>query len=209
MKAILVNYNHDPQWLKTSPFEVILYDRSDDGIQRDLTPYGEVYRTKNFGDVDFDKLGYLIENYDSLPDCFLWGKSNLFKYVDEADLKEKCRNSAFAPLLKYDHRIYSDKWGPVNYYQDGLYHERNDNWLFSAGLDTSGRFRSWQDWAQTFMLPSEKYIPFPPGGNFILTRERVHRYSRDYYEAMRSTLPYAAHPVEAHLCERSYTYLWR
>lgn len=210
MKAILVNYRHDPTWLLEYPeIEPIIYDRSDDGIERNLTKYGQVINTKNEGDVDYDKLGFLIEHYDNLPDVFVWGKSNLFKYVDEEFFKKAVLKGEFAPLLTLEHRIYSDKFGAVNYYQGDIYKERNDSWYFNAGLDSSGQFRNWNDWALNFGLPRESYIPFPPGGNFILTRERVHRYGKDIYEAMRDTLPYAKHPVEAHLCERSYFYLWR
>jgi hypothetical protein len=69
MKALLVNYNFDPAWLKDYlNLEVTIYDRSDDGIERNLTQYGAVYKTKNTGDVDYDKLTYLVENYDNLPD---------------------------------------------------------------------------------------------------------------------------------------------
>lgn len=210
MKTILVNYSYDPAWLKDYPeLEVTLYDRSDDGIERNLTQYGKVFKTKNLGDVDCDKLSWLIENYNNLPDVFLWSKSNIFKFVDEDQLKKALKNKGFMPLLKQDHRTYSDKWGTVNFYRDGMYHERNDSWFFNAGLDTVGRFGSWDEWALAFALPREANIPFAPGGSYILTKERVRRYSKDYYESMRDCLPYAKHPVEAHCAERSYYYLWR
>lgn len=210
MKAILVNYCFDPSWLLEYPdLEPIIYDRSDDGIERNLTKYGQVLRTPNLGDADYDKLGFLIEHYDNLPDIFLWGKTNIFKYVDKDLFGWHLNKKEFAPLLKRDHRIYSDKFGAVNYYQGDMYKERNDSWYFNAGLDNSGNFRNWNDWSLNFGLLREAYIPFPPGGNFILTKERVHRYGKDIYEAMRDTLPYARHPVEAHCCERSYYYLWK
>lgn len=209
LPAVLVNYNYEPSWISRYPeLEPIIYDRSDDGIERDLTKYGQVYKTENRGDVDYDKLGWLIENYDHLPDVFLWSKTNVFKFVDEKDFQKALSKTSFNPLLKYDHRIYSDKYGEVNKYVGGMYHERADSWFFHAGLDNSGRFHSWQDWCGTFNLPQEAYIPFTPGGSYILTRETVHKHSRDLYEAMRDTLPYATHPLEAHCCERSYFYLF-
>lgn len=206
--AMLVNYNFSPDWLKDYPeLEVMLYDRSDDGIERNLTQYGVVYKTKNIGDVDYDKLGWLIENYDNLPDVFLWGKSNLFKYVDEEYFKKMLLKGEFAPLLKLDHRIYGDKFGPVNKYEGGIYKERADNWFFNA--TTPKYFRTWQEWCQHFALPQEAFIPFAPGGNYFLTKERVHRYSRDFYAKMRDTLPHAQRPAEAQAAERSYYLLWR
>lgn len=213
MKLILVNYNYEPEWLKDFNLESTIYDRSDDGLERDLTKYGKVYKTENRGDVDYDKLSWLIENYDNLPDVFLWGKSNLPKYVELKDIKIALTKPIFQPLLKYDHRIYSDQFGEVNKYvsspQGLIYAERNDSWFFHAGLDNAGRFQTWNEWARHFLLPQEAFIPFAPGGNYILTREVVHKHSKDLYEEMRDMLPYAKHPVEAHCCERSYFYLWR
>lgn len=223
MKAVLVNYNYDPTWLKDYDLDVVLYDRSDDQffsagsgggqlLPRDLTQYGEVYKTKNLGDVDFDKLSWLVDNYDTLPEVFLWSKTNIFKFVDEKDLKKALKNKVFQPLLKYDHKIYSNQFGEVNKYigtaYGKMYAEANNSWYFHAGLDSSGRFKNWNEWARTFHLPVEPFIPFAPGGSYILTRERVHRYAKDLYAAMCETLPYAQRPVEAHCCERSYFYLW-
>ena len=210
MRALLVNYNFDPTWLKDYPeLEVTIYDRSDDGIERNLTQYGAVYKTKNFGDVDYDKLSWIVENYDNLPDMFLWSKSNLFKFISEEEWKQVKDNQVFTPLLTKNHKTYSDDRGIVCKYEGNIYKERADSWFFNVGLDLSGRFFSWEDWTTYFMLPKERFIPFAPGGSYILTREAIHRFSKDFYEEMRNTLPYAQRPVEAHCCERSYYYLWK
>lgn len=206
-KACLVNYNDDPSWLTDYDFVLTLYDRSDDGVERDLTKYGAVYKTENRGDVDYDKLGWLVENYDTLPEIFLWGKSNLFKFVDKEFLDAALKKEKFAPLLKQDHKTYSDRFGQVCYYQSGMYYERNDSWF----LNTLGskHFKTFTEWANHFGLPNPAYIPFAPGGNYLLTREKVHLYSKDLYAEMRSYLPYSQRPAEAHCAERSYFLLWR
>lgn len=210
MKAILVNYCFDPVWLKDYPnLEATLYDRSDDGVERDLLQYGAVYKTQNIGDVDYDKLGYLIEHYDNLPEIFLWGKSNLLKYVPKEELDAALTKNEFAPLLRKDHRIYADDFGEVNKYEGPIYAERADSWFFNNQELANKNFQTWETWAWHFGLPQKTFIPFAPGGNYILTKEKVHKYSRDFYEEMRSTLPYAMHPAEAHACERSYFLMWR
>src|SRR3990167_2122131 len=109
MKAVLINYAFDPVWLKDYPeLEVTMYDRSDDGIERNLTQYGAVYKTSNKGDVDFDKLGWLIENYDNLPDYFLWSKSNLFKFITKEEWDKVKNNKVFTPIFTQTHKTYSD-----------------------------------------------------------------------------------------------------
>lgn len=206
--AILINYNYDPQWLKGYDLATTIYDRSDDGIEREF--YADrIYKTKNVGDVDFDKLSYLVENYHNLPDVFVLGKTNLFKYVDEEYFKEKLKENQFAPLLKMDHKTYSDQWGVVCRYEGPIYAERADSWYFNNPALDRGRFHNWQEWISYFRLPSDQFVPFAPGGSYILTKERVHRHSRDLYAEMRDTLSFAMHPAEAHACERSYFYLWR
>ncbi len=207
MKAILVNYNFTPEWLLTSDLDYHIFDRSDSKEYLKDFPQERITYTENLGNVDYDKLGYLVENYDTLPEVFLWGKTNIFKYIERERFDEALKNPVFTPLLTQNHRTYGDKFGTVCYYRDGIYHERNDSWyLNEVG---SKYFHTWADWAREFQLPSPGYIPFAPGGNYILTRERVHRYGRDLYEKMVNTLPYAQLPGEAHCCERSYYLLWR
>ena len=210
MRACLVNYRFDPTWLSEyTELETTIYDRSDDGVERDLTKYGVVYKTENKGDVDYDKLGYLVQNYYNLPEVFLWGKSNLFKYVERKYFDEVLQKREFSPLLKFDHKTYSDQYGEVNRYSGSIYEERANSWFFNNPELSNKNFQTWQDWAEHFHLPKTQFIPFAPGGNYILTRERVHRYSIDYYEEMRSMLPYATHPAEAHAAERSYYLMWK
>lgn len=209
MQATLINFNYDPTWLKEYDFDVTIYDRSDDGVERNLQRYGKVFKTKNIGDVDYDKLGYLIEYYDKLPEVFLWGKTNLFKFISKEEFDKVRHNSVFTPLLSMSHKTYSDKFGQVCYYRDPLYYERADSWYFNTSGVDAKYFHNWKDWALEFGLPLIQYVPFAPGGNYILTKEVVHRYSRDFYEKMRNTMPHSFRPAEAQAAERSYTLLWQ
>ncbi len=209
--AVLVNYNHDPKdwWLDYGykPENVTLYDRSDDGVERTFA--AKTYKTPNLGDVDADKLGHIIQNYDTLPDIFLFSKTNLWKFISKEEFDKVKDNEGYTPLLTQNHRTYSDQYGVVCRYSGGIYEERADSWFFNAGLDSSGRFANWQEWAQTFALPATHFVPFSPGGSYILTRDKVHKYGKDFYEALRNTLPYAQRPLEAHCVERSYHLMFR
>lgn len=208
METILVNHNFSPEWLLDYPelSPLIIYDRSDDGISRDLERFGKIIETSNIGNVDYDKLSYLVDNYESLPDVFLWGKTNLFKYITKEEF-DKVKHQGFTPLLTQHHKIYNDKFGVVCYYENGMYYERNDSWYLN---EHAGKYiHSWDDWARKFQLPSPRYIPFAPGGNYILSKDRVHRYSRDLYHEMMKTLDYTTLPGEAQCCERSYYLLWK
>lgn len=206
--ATLVNYNYDPDWLPDYPElnPVNIYDRSDDNKERNLTKYAKVYRTPNIGNVDYDKLGWIIENYHNLPEVFLWGKTNIFKFIDPEPLRAAIKRAEFKPLTR-EHAGTVDQYGVVSYMQDGIYWERNDGIGWYTKQMPSNH--TWSEWCHKFNIPFTDYIPFPPGGSFILTRERVQKYAPDFYEAMRETMDYAALPSESHHAERSYFLLWR
>ena len=195
LKAVIVNYNFDPQdwWLDYGykPEEVLLYDRSDDGIERSFS--ATVKKTANVGNVDYDKLNHLVENYEKLPSTFLWIKSNLWKYITPEEYEKVANNKDFTPLLTQNHRTYSDEKGLVCFYEDGMYHERNQ--LVYATNLSAKNFNFYADFAKEFDLPNPDYLPFPPGGNFILTKETVHKHPKEYYAKMASILPYTQLPL--------------
>ena len=206
--AVLVNYNFSPQdwWLEAGykPENVTVYDRSDDGVERIFA--AKTIKTPNFGNVDYDKLSWIVENYNNLPDVFLWGKTNLFKYISKEEFDLVKDNQHFTPLLTKNHKTYSDKHGVVNKYHGDMYYERNDSWY--VGCWPTMHCRHFGDFAQMFQLPHPPYLPFAPGGNYILTKEVVHRYAVDHYDLMRSILPYAQTPAEAAMTERAYYLMW-
>lgn len=206
MKKILVNYNFTPDksWIGE---DYLLYDRSDDGVDHlaEFDP-AKIIRSENVGQVDYDKLNYLVDNYDLLPEVFLWGKTNLFKYITMEEYEKVKHNKTFTPILTMGHKSYSDRNGVVCYYQGNWYMERNDNWYFNQFQ--SKHVNTFADWTGMFQLPCPSYIPFSPGGNYLLTKERVHKYSRDFYLKMANMLPYCREPVEAQCAERSYGLMW-
>lgn len=207
LPAILVNYNYTPDWLHDYDLDYILYDRSDSKEYLKDFPQERIIHSTNVGNVDYDKLSHLVTYYDNLPEVFIWGKSNLFKYISQPEFDEIKDFKGFKPLLTQNHKVYSDSGGQVNYYRDSMYYERNDSWYL--GQTPARTIQSWSEWAYLFQLPSPDYIPFPPGGNFILTREAVHKYGIGQYESMRGMLPYCREPGEAQLCERSYYLMWK
>lgn len=207
LKSVLVNYNFTPTWLLDSGLDYLIYDRSDSKDYLKDFPQERIIYTENVGNVDYDKLMHLVENYDNLPEVFLWGKTNLFKYVTEEEWAKLKDNKTFTPILTQGHPTYSDTLGPVCYYSGGMYYERNGNWY--ANQFSSKYFQTFNEFASEFGLDCPPFIPFAPGGNYILTRETVRKYSRDLYAKMASCLPYCKLPVEACFAERAYFSLWK
>lgn len=206
MKKILINYNFTPDKDFIGD-DYLIYDRSDSKEYLKDFDQSKIKYTENVGQVDYDKLCYLVDNYDNLPDVFLWGKTNLFKYISREEYEMVKDNQFLTPLLTQNHKTYADNNGWVCYYSAGMYHERNDNWYLNQF--PTKYFTNYGAFARGFQLPNPPYIPFNPGGNFILTREAVHKYSKDYYKKLASILPYAREPGESFMIERSYVTLWK
>ncbi len=205
MFKVLVNFNHVPD-LELLGDNYLVYDRSDSKSYVQHLDPKKVIHTENKGNVDYDKLSYLVDNYETLPEVFLWGKTNLFKFITPEEYNLVKDNQTFTPLLTQHHATYSDSRSQVCYYSGGMYHERNDSWYVNE-LDY--RISTFREFSNLFQIPCPNYIPFAPGGSYILTRDVVHRYSRDFYDSIRSVLPYSRNPAEAHMAERSYFLLWQ
>ena len=208
MKKILINYNFTPdkEWIGD---DYIIYDRSDSKDYLKDFDQSKIMYQENMGQVDYPKLNYLVDNYDNLPEAFLWGKTNLFKYITREEYNLVKDNKIFTPLLTKGHKTYSDRLGVVNYYSEGIYWERNDVAQAAMNQFSSKYFETFRDFAHEFALPNLPYIPFFPGGNCLLTKERVHRYGVDFYKKLASILPYAREPREAQMAERAYYLMWR
>lgn len=199
MKVIATHYQGDWSWIPEYTDDFLIYNRSEEDIPNSIL-------RENLGDADFDRLTYIIDNYHDLPDVFMLTKSNLFKYITPEEFDKVKNNQVFTPLLTQNHKTYSDRLGQVCYYQDGVYYERNNSWYLASV--PARHFQSYAEFAHHFLLPNPPYLPFAPGGNYILTRDRVHRYAREFYEELASLLPYCQNPGEAHMVERSYYNLW-
>lgn len=199
MKYILTHYSGDWEWVKDYTDDFLIYNRSDEDIPNSI-------KRENVGDCDYDKLTYIVDNYYDLPDVFLLSKSNLFKFITPEEFDEVKDNKDFTPLLTKNHKVYE----PICRYEDTpygkIYAELNNSWYLNSV--PSQYFKDYHEFAKTFFLPDPEYLQFAPGGSYILTRERVHRYGVDFYEGLRAILPYCRQPGEAHFIERSYYNIW-
>ena len=195
MKWIISRYNHKIGYIKDYTDDVVMYDRSEVPIEGSIV-------VPNVGNADYDKLCYLVDNYDNLPAVFFWGKANLFDYIKPKEFEHIKDNKTFTPILSQDHHTYE----PICRYKDGMYQEINNSWYLSS--HSSKYFNNYNEFAIEFGLPTPEYLAFNPGGNFILTKEVVHKYPKEFYERLRDLLPYTQLPGEAHFCERSYYTMW-
>ena len=194
MKYIISRYNNDIDWVKEYSDDVVVYDRSE-------TPLEGSIIVPNIGSDWYDKLTYIIDNYDNLPDVAVYTKGNLFRYISKEEYEKICSTDKFTPLLTQHHKTYM----PVCYYKDGMYYEINNYWyLYDKAPFTHDK----DEMAKLLGIYGLEYVPFAPGSSYIVPKENILKHPKELYEKLRSYLEYDRYPAEAHLIERGIYTLW-
>lgn len=198
-KWIISRYNHDLSYLKNYTNNYVLYDRSD-------IPLPEAIRVENRGSDIADKLKFICDNYDKLPDMAIYTKANIFKYISKEEFDLVKDNKTFTPLLTKNHKTYGNNEGPVCFYKDDIYWEVNNYWYLGAH-----EVKSWEKVYELIDLLgiwNMKYLPFSPGSNYILPKENILKHPKEFYEKLRSYIDWAVYPGECMILERALYTIW-
>jgi len=178
MKYIISRYNHDISWLKEYTDDYVLYDRSEIPLEGSIV-------VPNLGTDIYDKLCYITDNYDNLPDVAVYTKCNLFKYITKEEFDKVKDNTFFTPLLTQNHRVYRSQDGKydVCFYQNGMYWEINNMWYLNEHPPRDPSVV--KELVKLLGIQDMSYLPFAPGSNYILTKENIRKHSKDFYEKLK------------------------
>lgn len=99
MKYVVSSYNHDLSWLTDYTNDFVVYDRSDKQL-----PFSGAIVVPNIGSDIYDKLTYIIDNYDNLPDVAVYTKANIFKYITKEEWDKICNNTTYTPIFTKHHK---------------------------------------------------------------------------------------------------------
>jgi len=197
------NYNADISWILDYTDNYIIYDRSD--TDEWIKPFDpkKVIKVPNIGWDIYDKLTYIIDNYDNIPESLIMTKGNIFKYITREEFDEICDNPFFTPIFTKHHETYM----PVCFYDEsGMFNEINNSWYLN---DLKTRyFNNYTGFAKHFGFPTPKYLKFAPGSNYIVTKENIAWYPKEFYERLRDCVSYGALPGEAQIIERCLYTMW-
>ncbi len=197
------NYNADISWILDYTDDYIIYDRSD--TDEWIQPFDQtkVKKVKNIGWDIYDKFTYIIDNYDNLPDSMIMTKGNIFKYISREEFDGICDNPFFTPIFTKHHKTYM----PACFYdENGMFNEINNSWYLND-LKTK-YFNSYNGFARHFGFPTPKYLKFAPGSNYIITKENILWYPKEFYRRLRDCVSYGPLPGEAQIIERSLYTMW-
>lgn len=91
MKYVISRYNHDLSWLADYTNDFVLYDRSEKPLENAIV-------VPNIGSDIYDKLTFICDFYDSLPEVAVYTKANLFKYITKTEWDKICNNKTYTPI---------------------------------------------------------------------------------------------------------------
>ena len=196
MKYVIARYNHDASWIKEYTNDWVIYDRSEVPLDWD-----NVITVPNIGTDWWDKLGWIIDNYEALPDVVLLSKCNIFKYITPEEFEDIRYNQTLTPILTKNHKTTPG----VSYYsEDGLYNEINNLWYLGAhpAKHDVGKLMAFLGiWGRDF-------VEFAPGSNYIVDKETILKHPKEDYEYLRSLLDWSVYPGEAQIIERGIYNWW-
>ena len=224
MKYVVSRYNHDITWLASYTSDAIIYDRSPEPIKGSIV-------VPNIGSDIYDKLSFIIDNYDNLPEVALYTKANIYKYITQEEFHHIKDNQTFTPILSKQHpetmcdmklcKQLGVAVKPFSFYDEGMYYELN----YPAYLAThpvknqidimNNDINTVMKWflnlriMKDLKLDKLEYIPFAPGSNYILPKANILKHPKKFYQKLRNYLKWSAYPGEAMICERGLYLLWK
>ncbi len=206
---VISNYNSDLTWLKELPNDYVVYDRSDATLPDDTL---KIIKSDNSTGYNLhDYLTYIIDNYEKLPDVVTFCTGNIFpRCLTRKRFMELMNNKFFTAL--YDWTYEQQAAMPqCMFSSDGIWSQLNNgSGLPDASANPLKYLHTYDDLLffcfRNPLIP--KYITFAPGGNYVVPRENILKYSPVFYQNLRTLMSHCAHSGESHIIEMALHTIW-
>ena len=213
--------NIEESWIHKYTDNYLIYDK----YHRDVWKESDkIIKQKNVGQNHYDMFDFIVTHYDNLPDVTIFCRACLFfpkgkktrptpercestgNYNEEAFAKN-CNNTSFTELHDFGpsaHARYAHMSTPSSKMtDDGGFLEINNSWYMSQGkrkyFNNLNSFLS--DLYKSPVI--EPYIRFSPGGNYIIPKENILKYSKKFYERIRECMSWDVITAEIWMVERA------
>lgn len=200
---VISNFNTDPEQYLNYCKDYHIYDQSRDVAlkERLKNKYTKISFVENTGHNISDYFRFFIDHYDNLPQYMMLAKGNMIgRHVTRDYFNSVYNNKYYTPM--YDDRSWVDKRGVAYQLYDGAFLEKNNAWYASA--KPHKYFRTYNDLLLfVFKAPIvAKWLLFSPGACYIVTKEQVLKYPKEFYENLKYLVSYIYFPSEAYHVER-------
>ena len=219
---VVSDYNWLPNditesWVDKYSDNYLIYDR-----YHRFEVSDKVVHQKNVGQNIYDIFDFIITHYDNLPNNTIFCRASFLNPKDTGTPRldkngevisngnmtlehflEVSNNESLTELNDFATEPWrfngrDNKIGP-----DGSYMELNNSWYFGLG---KCKYYTNYDTFMGDMFEDYKrvdYIRFSPGGNYIIPKDNILKYSKKFYERIREILSWDIVVGEAHMIERA------
>lgn len=217
---LIHNYNTVPEELLDLCDNYIIYDCStDSSVKEKLHSMGlKMKEVENTGHNITSYFSYIDENYDNLPEVICFLKGNMIGRHCSKEFFERVYDNKYFTFL-YDEKQYWSRFSKYNesnqkndigntfLTMENVYVEKNDSWYVESPNHPKKYFNDVDDLLRFIyvnpMIP--QFCMFSPGACYIVRREQILKYSRNFYRNLNKIMNYGmqpSFPSEAHQIER-------
>ena len=200
---IVSSYLNNLEWLNNYPNQKIIYDKSNS-----LPKAENIIHVPNVGHNIFDQMDFIISNYNNLPEYIAFIQGWSYDHCKKEKFDKLINNKYFTPLESYEHipESYAHRKS-----KDMQYEEINTSWYLYLEKPYEHRyFNSYDEFMNMFFCNYQhlEWIRFSPGAMYIVPKNNILYYSKEFYEKLITLVNYAQYTMEAHLLERAMYYIY-
>jgi len=198
---VISQWNNNIDWVKEYTEDYVVFDKSDTLDEND----DHVIKMENLGYNIHDYLYFIVCYYHNLPNTMAFLEGNPWDHIRKETFDQLIYNTFFTPLEDYSHipESYAHKKDI-----DGGYLERNDPWYLHLNDDRFSHkyFDTFDEFMEMFFCDYQHidWVRFSPGAQYIVPKENVLYYSREFWIKLMYLVNYSKLPMEAFLIERAF-----
>lgn len=206
---VITDYNVLPldlekSWIPEYTDNYLIYDKA-----HRFEESNKIKHQPNVGVNIYDMFDFISNNYGDLPEIIIFCKSCVIpRHCGVEKFKTIINNTKFTSIENYVRDIHLYIPGYSTHYID-LKDEYSEVSTEVEGV-VANLFRPKYIFTYKDLLNSifknakfDSYIRFAPGANYIIPRENILKYNKNFYETMRHYVSWSKQPGEAYLLERA------
>lgn len=195
---VVSNYKNDISWIKNYTDNFCIFDKSGE-----LPESENIFKIENVGFNIYDICSFNYYNYENLPEIIAFLQGHPWNHICRETFDKLIYNECFTPLEDYSHIPES-----LSHKKDidGGYLERHSNWFLNLDPPYKHRwYTSYIEFIDDMLIgvPPMSWIRLCPGAQYIVPRENILKYSKNFWGKLMGTVSYDRYPMEAHLIERA------
>ena len=199
-------------WIKKLTIDYLIFDK-----KNRLPDHPKIRKQKNVGQNIYDIFDYIYQNYDQLEDilifcraCIMFPKNRPRPYSNGNCAEEKffklIENHKLTEIHDYENQNHNGYSSFIK--NNDEFYEINTSWYLKKHKPKY--FFSFNNFMK-FMFhdyKNLKYLRFSPGGAYLVPKENITYYTRDFYKIIRKFLSWDIVIGDAHILERALFYIF-